>query len=348
MYTESIVLTEKNKLKIVDQTLLPGQLKYIKINGLEDSIEAIKKLKIRGAPAIGVMAAYTLYIIANNLKSFPKNRFFKELKFAGIELKNSRPTAVNLEWAIVRINQVISDNTNKIQSDIVKLLRKEALEIHSEDRDSCHQIGINGLEIVPEKANIVTHCNTGSLATGGWGTALGIIYAAAEKNISLHVYVNETRPLGQGARLTFWELNQTGIPCTLIADSMAASLMAEGKINLVLFGADRIAKNGDVANKIGSYNLAVAANYHKIPCYSAAPVSTFDFDMNCGSDIPIEKREPNEILDIYNYKKGNGDLAVYNPAFDITPAELLSGIITEKGIIKHPLKINISKLINHN
>ena len=348
MYTESIILTEKNELLIVDQTLLPGQLKYININGLDDSIKAIKKLKIRGAPAIGIMAAYTLFIIADKLKSFPKDRFFEELNSASVTLKNSRPTAVNLAWAIKRINRIIPENKEKNLIELIKMIKEETLKIHSEDRDSCRQIGINGLEIVPEDANIVTHCNTGSLATGGWGTALGIIYAAAEKNMRMHVYVDETRPLGQGARLTFWELNQAGIPCTLITDSAAASLMADGKINLALFGADRIAKNGDVANKIGSYNLAVVANYHKIPCYSAAPISTFDFDIKSGADIPIETREPGEILDMYNFQSKSDGSAVYNPAFDITPAKLLSGIITEKGIIKNPLNVNISKMINHN
>jgi methylthioribose-1-phosphate isomerase len=348
MYIESIVLTEKNELQIVDQTLLPVQLKYIKISGLEDSTEAIKKLKIRGAPAIGIMAAYTIFIIADTLKTLPKEKFFRELNLACITLKNSRPTAVNLEWSIERLNQIISANLDKSQSKISEILRSEAVNIHNEDRDSCYQIGINGLQIIPDKAQIVTHCNTGCLATGGWGTALGIIYAASEKKMDLHVYVDETRPLGQGARLTFWELNQAGIPCTLITDSMAASLMAGGKINLVLFGADRISKNGDVANKIGSYNLAVVANYHKIPCYSAAPISTFDFNISCGDDIPIEKREPIEVLDIYNYKDLNDSLNVYNPAFDVTPANLLSGIVTDKGVIRQPLKSNISKIINHN
>ena len=344
MYTESIVLTDKNELTIVDQTLLPGQLKYINISGLEDSTEAIKKLKIRGAPAIGIMAAYTLFIIADNLKTYPKEKLLQVLNSSAVTLKNSRPTAVNLEWAIERINKVISNSENKFVKEITEDIRNEALKIHAEDRESCFQIGQNGLEIVPDNVNIITHCNTGSLATGGWGTALGIIYAAAEKKRNIHVFVDETRPLGQGARLTFWELNQAGIPCTLIADSMAASLMAEKKIDLVLFGADRIARNGDVANKIGSYSLAVIANFHKIPCYSVAPLSTFDFNISSGKQIPIENREPNEILEIYNYNKS--DLKVYNPAFDVTPASLLSGIITEAGIIKSPIEKNIKSFIN--
>lgn len=345
MYTESIVLTDKNELLIVDQTLLPEQLKYIKIKGLEDSVEAIKKLKIRGAPAIGIMAAYSLFIIANNLNKFQKEKFFQVLNHAAGTLLNCRPTAVNLAWSIKRIKRSMDLNSNKNLFDLTEIIKNEALKIHNEDRESCREIGLNGLKILPHEANIVTHCNTGSLATGGWGTALGVIYAAAEKNHKLHVYVDETRPLGQGARLTFWELNQAGIPCTLITDSMAASIMSNGNINLVLFGADRITQNGDVANKIGSYGLAIAAKYHNIPCYSAAPLSTFDTEIADGADIVIEERMPNEILDYYNYD--NENLNVYNPAFDVTPARLLSGIITEKGIIKQPLKTNISKIINY-
>lgn len=346
MYTESIILTDKNELKIVDQTLLPAQLKYIKINVLEDSVDAIKNLKIRGAPAIGIMAAYTIFILAKKSITLQKETFRKKLNSAAETLANSRPTAVNLKWAINRMGRVLSDNFEKSTLEIVEVLKNEAIKIHEEDKKSCFQIGKNGIEILPKDAKIVTHCNTGSLATGGWGTALGIVYAAFEKNINLHVYVDETRPLGQGARLTYWELDQAGIPCTLITDSMAASLMAQNKINIVLFGADRIAGNGDVANKIGSYSLAVAAKHHKIPCYTVAPLSTFDLDIKRGRDIPIEERSPNEISDFYRYNNNKNVLNIYNPAFDITPAELLAGIITEKGIIKHPIKKNIKSLFN--
>lgn len=345
MITESIVFSGYNQLEIVDQTLLPGQLKYIKISGLGDSIDAIKKLKIRGAPAIGIMAAYTLFLIAESHRSKHKELFLSSLESAAGDLKKSRPTAVNLEWAINRMLNVISNSKEKGTEEITNLLRMEAINIHAEDRESCRRIGINGLEIIPEKSRIITHCNTGSLATGGWGTALGIIYAAFEQNKDIHVYVDETRPLGQGARLTFWELNQASIPCTLITDSMAASLMANNDINLVLFGADRIAKNGDVANKIGSYHLAIAANYHKIPCYAVAPISTFDFNIDNGKSIPIENRDANEILEIYNYGPKNKNLKVYNPAFDITPANLLSGVVTEAGIIKSPVENNIKNML---
>jgi methylthioribose-1-phosphate isomerase len=346
MYTESIIFNEKNQLTIVDQTLLPKQLKYIKINGLGDSVEAIKKLKVRGAPAIGIMAAYTLYVIAENLKTIPKDKFLKELVSAASVLNDSRPTAVNLSWAIERILEIASKADNKSVEITVEQIKNEALKIHEEDRESCRKIGENGLEIVPDNAKIITHCNAGSLATGGWGTALGVIYAAFENKKNVHVYIDETRPLGQGARLTLWELNQAGIPCTLITDSMAASLMEKKAINLVVFGADRIAGNGDVANKIGSYSLAVCANFHGIPCYSAAPLSTFDTSLKSGKEIPIENRDPNEILNIYNYENKENKLNVYNPAFDVTPFSLFSGIITEVGIIKSPINKNINNFIN--
>jgi len=346
MYTESIIFNKKNQLTIVDQTLLPGQLKYIEIGGLEESVDAIKKLKVRGAPAIGVMAAYTLYVIATNFKKFPKEKFLSELYSSASILKESRPTAVNLVWAVNRIMHIVSSAEKKTVEETIDLIKSEAIKIHDEDRKSCRNIGMNGLEIVPDNARIITHCNAGSLATGGWGTALGVIYAAVEKKKNVHVFADETRPLGQGARLTLWEMNQAGIPCTLVTDSMAASLMAKNEIDLVVFGADRIAGNGDVANKIGSYGLAVSAKYHGIPCYCAAPLSTFDTSLKSGKEIPIENRDPNEILNIYNFKDKEKNLNVYNPAFDVTPFSLFSGIITEDGIIKSPIDKNINNFIN--
>jgi len=346
MYTESIVFNEKKQLTIVDQTLLPGQLKYIKICGLEDSVDAIKKLKVRGAPAIGVMAAYTIYVIGDNLKTFPKEKFLSELFSSAFVLKESRPTAVNLGWAIDRIMSFVSTAEDESVEGIIELIKSEAIKIHDEDRESCRKIGMYGLEIVPDNARIITHCNAGSLATGGWGTALGVVYAAAENKKNIRVFADETRPLGQGARLTLWEMNQAGIPCTLITDSTAASLMAKKEIDLVVFGADRIAGNGDVANKIGSYGLAVSAKYHGIPCYCAAPLSTFDVSLKSGKEIPIENRDPNEILNIYNYEDKEKNLNIYNPAFDVTPFDLFSGIITEAGIIKSPINKNINNFIN--
>jgi methylthioribose-1-phosphate isomerase len=341
LYVPSITFN-KNKLKIVDQTKLPARFEYISLKSVEDTREAIKTLKIRGAPAIGIVVGYCMYLEALKLQNEGKDIFIKKMDNIIAILHDSRPTAVNLVWAINRIKNVYQKNGKDPVKRIVKRIKIEACKIHEEDREACYKMGINGLSVVTNPCNILTHCNTGSLATGGWGTALGVIYAAREKGYTIHVYVTETRPLGQGARLTFWELMKNNIPSTLITDSAAGSLMSEGKINLVLFGADRIARNGDVANKIGSCSLAVLAKNFNIPCYAVAPLSTFDFSIECGKAIPIEYRNINEILAIYGYNKNlPPDSQVLNPAFDITRAEYLSGIITENMIIKQPIEKNI-------
>jgi methylthioribose-1-phosphate isomerase len=345
MYTPAIVF-ENDKLTLIDQTLLPGRLEYISITTLSECIEAIKSLRVRGAPAIGVCAAYGLFTVAQSLSSKRYSEFCTEMDTTCDLLYKSRPTAVNLGWAIDRIKPLYSENEDMPVNQIVSLIKEEAIKIHSEDKMFCEQMGYAGLEIVPNPCNIITHCNAGSLATGGWGTALGVIYAALEQKYRIHVYVDETRPLGQGARLTFWELMQNNIPCTLITDSMSGSLMKDEKIDLVLFGADRISKNGDVANKIGTYNLAALARLHGIPCYAVAPSSTFDLSLESGDEIEIEQRNTNEILHIYGYNDNFNDGAdVYNPAFDVTPAEFLTGIVTEKGIITQPIAENLPKLI---
>jgi methylthioribose-1-phosphate isomerase len=335
MHTPAIVF-ENDELKIIDQTLLPKQLQYIPIISLQDCIDAIKSLKVRGAPAIGVCAAYAVYVLARTF-NYKDNQSFQEvMDDICKQLIGSRPTAVNLSWAVNRMKSVYTASLSLPRDEILKLLKIEAETIHKEDKDACHKMAYHGLDIVPNPANILTHCNAGSLATGGWGTALGVMYAAKKENYDIHVYVDETRPLGQGARLTLWELMQNQVPCTLITDSMAGSIMKEGKVDLVLFGADRIAGNGDVANKIGTYPLAALAHLHKIPCYAVAPSSTFDLTLKSGAEIEIELRKSQEILHIYSYSDNLLDLAnVYNPAFDITPAEILSGIITEKGIINN-------------
>jgi len=345
MFTPAIVF-ENDNLTLIDQTLLPGRFEYLHITSMDECIEAIKSLRVRGAPAIGICAAYGLYISAKKLSSKTYNDFRAEMDNLCELLYNSRPTAVNLGWAIKRIKFIYRSNEDKSVNELISLIRSEAVEIHSEDREFCHKMGINGLEIMPNPGNIITHCNTGSLATGGWGTALGVVYAAWEQKYQVHVYVDETRPLGQGARLTFWELIQSKIPCTLITDSMAGSLMKDEKIDLVLFGADRISKNGDVANKIGTYNLAALARLHGIPCYAVAPSSTFDLTLETGNEIEIEMRNSQEVLHIYGYNDNLYDKAsVYNPAFDVTPSEFLTGIITEKGIIEQPISTNLPKLI---
>lgn len=340
MYTHSIVF-ENHRLSIVDQTLLPGRLQYIELKTIAQTTEAIRTLKVRGAPAIGIVAAYALAVFAAQHQTLDSDELVSRLIQNADELAGSRPTAVNLFWAIDRMKRIIQSRRSTLVND----LEAEAIKIHEEDRLSCEKMGNYAQSLLADGCNILTHCNTGSLATGGWGTALGAAYAAKEAGKNVHVYVDETRPLGQGARLTFWELIHNNIPCTLITDSMSGSLMKAGKVDIVLFGSDRITANGDVANKIGSYNLAVLCQFHKIPCYAVAPLSTFDLNSTTGDQIPIEQRDATEILNCYNYTNQEElKKSVYNPAFDVTPAELLSGIITEYGIIEQPLGAEIRKL----
>jgi methylthioribose-1-phosphate isomerase len=348
MYTPAIVFAG-GKLRIIDQTLLPRRLSYIELNSIQQTCWAIKKLKIRGAPALGIVAAYSLYLAAGSVSSCRYDLFKKQMNNFCEQLLATRPTAVNLQYAINRLKQVYTENAGEPISRIMKLMLSAAQEIHRQDRLSCQRIGEYGLPLLSSPCTILTHCNTGSLATGGWGTALGIVYAAFEKGYKIHVYVPETRPLGQGARLTYWELMHNKIPCTLIVDSCVGFLMQQKKVDLVLFGADRIAKNGDVANKIGSYAIAALARAHKIPCYAVAPATSFDLTITGGKQIPLEQRDGKEILQFYNY---NNNLLrfirFYNPAFDITPARLLTGIISDRGIIKQPLAPGIKKLFKSN
>ena len=331
---------KNNRLSILDQTLLPHQAKYLTLRHIDQVVEAIQSLRVRGAPAIGIVAAYGLVVHALNLKN-NGHLNFEALSLAGEKLKQARPTAVNLAWAVERMLSKVKNMTD--QEKIVEQLHQEALNIHQEDRDTCNKIGNFGSQLLKNKSRILTHCNTGFLATGGIGTALGVVYKAVEQNKQVHVFVDETRPVGQGARLTYWELQQAQIPATLISDNMAGFLMKQGKIDIVITGADRIARNGDTANKIGTYSLAVLAHFHQIPFYIAAPVSTFDFSIDSGNQIPIEQRPKEEILKFWNLPV-NDSFQVYNPAFDVTPAELISGIITEFGIITKPFKENITKI----
>jgi len=328
---------KNNTLKILDQTLLPHRQEYLVLSHLEETIHAIRHLKVRGAPAIGIVAAYGLFLHALDLKK-QGDLSFKALQEAGVQLKGARPTAVNLAWAVDRLLHAV--HNVKDPEGILNVLRREAIAIHEEDKAMCNQIGENGSRLVQDGFHILTHCNTGFLATGGIGTALGVVYKAYEQGKHIHVFVDETRPVGQGARLTYWELQQNGVPATLITDNMAGFLMKQKKVDLIITGADRIAANGDTANKIGTYSLAVLARFHKIPFYIAAPSSTFDLSLPRGADIPIEERPPGEILNCWQITDYDR-YTVYNPAFDVTEHELIHGIITEKGIIKHPNKENI-------
>ena len=319
-----------NSLALLDQTKLPVEQVWVTYTDYRQVALAIKTMVVRGAPAIGVSAAYAYCLAA--LEG-------ADLTEAKAVLAASRPTAVNLFWALDRMERKATD----CGGDSATLI-EEAKAIHAEDIAMNHAMGKFGADIVPEHAHILTHCNAGALATGGYGTALGVIRAAHEQGKVDMVYADETRPLLQGARLTAFELVEDDIPATLIADNMAAFLMQQGKIDIVLLGCDRMAANGDFANKIGTYSVAVNAKHHGVPFYTVLPSSTIDLSLADGSGIPIEERAADEVRTMYGVQTAPSDVPVYNPAFDVTPHELLTGIITEKGVIYPPFKENLEKL----
>ena len=317
-------------LKLLDQTQLPGEVVYQECLTIEQVWQAIKSLCVSGAPDIGVSAAYGV-VLGVRVHLEPT---LQQLKHASDYLRTSRPTAVNLFWALDRMDAVADRYFKQLPgSSLLDHLLAEAQAMEAEDVETSRRIGEHGATLIPDGGGVLTHCNTGALATADYGTALAAIILAWEQGKRFRVYADETRPLLQGARLTAWELQQRGIPCTLICDNMAAQVMKEGKVQLAIVGADRIAANGDAANKIGTYGVAVLANYHKIPFYIAAPQSTFDFSLADGSGIPIEQRAADEITNAFGKRTAPVGVEVYNPAFDVTPAELIAGIVTEKGII---------------
>ncbi|MFC1576108.1 S-methyl-5-thioribose-1-phosphate isomerase [Candidatus Omnitrophota bacterium] len=332
---------KNNKVKIIDQTLLPGKLEFIYCNSAKSVWNIIKKMNIRGAPALGVAAAFGVYLGVRNARD--KN-FFKELKRTVEYIATSRPTARNLFWALERMRAVAYANDTRPPAEIKKILLEEAHKVLNEDKEICRQIGRFGMSLIKSGDTILTHCNAGGLATADYGTALGVFFASHARGKKIKVYADETRPVLQGARLTAWELMREGIDTTLISDNMAASLMAKGVIDKIVVGADRIARNGDTANKIGTYNLAVLANYHNIPFYVAAPLSTIDTRIKSGKEIPIEERDADEVRKIKNVYIAPRKVKVYNPAFDVTPAELVTAIITEKGILRRPYIKSIKKV----
>jgi methylthioribose-1-phosphate isomerase len=319
-------------LRLLDQTLLPIDVCFIDCMDITTVHEAIRSLRVRGAPAIGITAAMGVLV---GLKNIPSGTSLKKhYEDTDNYLRTSRPTAVNLFWALDRMKRKFIEVADlPDQRTILSILLDEALLIEKEDRAMCQSIGKIGANLVQDGFGILTHCNTGGLATAAYGTALSVIFTAYEQCKSIHVFCDETRPLMQGARLTSWELLQAGIPATLICDSMAAQVMKEGKINMVIVGADRIAANGDSANKIGTYGLSVLAHAHNIPFYVAAPSSTFDLTLKDGSGIPIEQRNPKEITEPFGKQVAPTGISVYNPAFDVSPAHLITGIITEKSLI---------------
>jgi methylthioribose-1-phosphate isomerase len=317
-------------LRLLDQTLLPAEVAYRDCRTLEEVCEAIKALRVRGAPAIGVAAAYGLVLHMQQDNGGCTGRFFM---LGSTQLAKTRPTAVNLRWALERMERRFKA-TGQNAADLVDQLLDEARTIAEEDRQMCAAMGRHGATLIADGRGVLTHCNTGALATAGSGTALAVLAEAAVQGKRIHVYADETRPLLQGARLTAWELRQLGIPVTLLCDSMAAQVMKEGRVQLVIVGADRIAANGDTANKIGTYGVALLARAHAIPFYVAAPSSTFDLSLPDGSGIPIEQRDPREVTHGFGRQTAPDGVAVYNPAFDVTPHELIAGIVTERGVIQ--------------
>jgi methylthioribose-1-phosphate isomerase len=327
---------QEGELVLLDQSLLPSRVEYCHCRNYLEVAEAIKTMKVRGAPAIGVSAAYGVVLAALSYQGEEKREFFRLLEEACIDLRKTRPTAINLFWALDRMKKVGEEKSICSLAEIKKSLEKEAQQILEEDLQANKQMGAYGNQLIPQEATILTHCNAGALATAGFGTALGVIRTAYQAGKKVQVYADETRPLLQGARLTAWELLQEGIPVTLIADNMAGYLFKQGKIDLVIVGADRVAANGDVANKIGTYSVAVLAHYHQVPFYVAAPFSTFDVSLVTGQQIPIEERDEEEMRKWGQYQLAPQNVPVYNPAFDVTPAKLVTAFITEKGIIRPP------------
>jgi len=324
-----------NHIEIIDQTKLPGSLQWIECRDVKTLGKAIKKLCIRGAPALGIAAGMGMALAAFTSKAKNLDDMRKELSEARDYLAGTRPTAVNLFWALDGMMKIVNEHEGDIES-LRKKLESEALRIADEDEKMCKSMGDHGAELVKEGWNILTHCNAGSLATGDYGTAVGVIRSAHNRKKNIHVYVDETRPLLQGARLTAWELKQENIPYTLIADNMAGYLMKQGKIDMVVVGADRITAQGDVANKIGTYSIAVLANCHGIPFYVAAPFSTIDMSIKSGDDIVIEERNHDELIYFRGVQSAPLDSDVYNPAFDVTPHKLVTAIITERGVLYPP------------
>jgi len=326
---------KNNKVIMLDQRKLPAEEIYNEYSGYPEVADAIKKMVIRGAPAIGVATAMGIAIGAINSDKTEKKTFLEEMDNICEIFANTRPTAVNLFWAIKRMRKLIQINSEKSILELSDLLKNEAIKICDEDLMICREIGRYGSELLNNDSVVLTHCNAGGLATAGYGTALGVIRAAHEEGKNISVISSETRPFLQGARLTSWELKQDNIPVTLITDNMAGHVISNNMVDAIIVGADRIASNGDVANKIGTYTLSVLAKYHKIPFYVAAPVSTIDFDCESGDKIPIEQRDKSEVTHIGHIRVA-ADVEVYNPAFDITPSENITCIITEMGVITPP------------
>ena len=326
---------ESGKVKLIDQTALPGRLSYVELGDWREVAEAIRTMVVRGAPAIGCTAALGMAQGAHSIAGEDRGVFLSDLNDIAGTFRASRPTAVNLFWAVDRM-MAIAEAATGTPFDIKDAMLTEALLMLDEDIAVNRRLGKFGADLLPETCNVLTHCNAGAQATVGYGTALGVIRAAVEAGKKVHVYADETRPRLQGMKLTAWELAQDNIPVTIIADNMAASLMRRGGVDCVIVGADRIAANGDTANKIGTYPLAIVARHHGIPFYVAAPFSTIDFKLANGDEIPIEQRESREMTHIDGISISPDGVAVLNPSFDVTPGDLITAFMTERGVLEPP------------
>jgi len=334
---------KEGALILLDQTLIPREEKFLRLHDVDSICEAIYMLRVRGAPAIGVAAAYGLCAVARHIGSADPAVFVDELEQKSQQIEAARPTAVNLMVAVRRM-RVLWQEASADCSVLVDRLEKEARAIDAEEQEASAAMGRYALPLFSDGDGVITHCNTGALAAPGDGTALGTIIAAQRSGLDLHVFADETRPLLQGGRLTTWECLKNDIPCTLITDNMAAVVLRDNKVQLAIVGSDRIAANGDAANKIGTYGLAVLCKHHKVPFYIAAPMTTVDFNTKTGVDIPIEQRPPEEVRGAFGTTWAPEEIATYNPAFDVTPAELIAGIVTNKGLARAPYTESLAKM----
>ncbi len=337
MSIQSVTWSPSGAVRILDQRLLPETARYRDLENADAVGDAIRTLQVRGAPLIGIVAAMGLVADLRGARTVPREAFLARLGATAERLGATRPTAVNLRWALHRMTDA-AQRTRGDSGAVWERLHAEATAIWEEDRAMCRRIGEAGLALLPDGANVLTHCNAGALATGGIGTALAPVYLAHEAGRRVHVFVDETRPVLQGSRLTAWELGQAGVPCTLIADGVAGSLMRAARIDLVLVGADRIAGNGDFANKIGTYGLAVLARHHGVPLYCCAPSSTIDAAIPDGDAIPIEERSADEVRLIAGRPIAPAGVAAFNPAFDVTPARYVSSYLTDRGAVQPPFQ----------
>jgi len=336
MPVETITWTGKS-VRLIDQTALPAELRYLEICDVECLWDAIRRMQVRGAPALGIAAALGCYLGVRLSEARDQETFANELARICDFLGTARPTAVNLFWALRRVRDVVERLRDRPIADIKRAILQEALDMIEEDHRVCRAIGRYGAELLHDGDHILTHCNAGGLATAGYGTALSPVFVAAEQGKCIHVYADETRPQLQGARLTTWECQQAGIPVTLITDSTAATVIAQGKVQAILVGTDRTAANGDVANKVGTLGLAVLANEFHVPFYVAAPLSSIDMNIASGAEIPIEERSHDEVTCVLGHRIAPEGIEAYNPAFDVTPHRYVTALITERGIVRPPL-----------